>query len=189
MALQNHRNLFERRIAGTLTNTVDGDLDLTGTSHHTIEGVGSSHTQVVMAMGRDDGLVDIVDMLLQVFDFLEILLWQAITRGVRDIDHRGSSLDDSLNDTSQVLVVRATGILAVELHIIDKALGILRSSHGTLQNLFTIGVELILNMSVRSTDTSVNTLVLSILQRIESNFDIALYSTGQRTNGRPRNGL
>ena len=189
MTLQDHRYLLQRGVACTLTDTVDGHLHLTGTSHHTVEGVGRRHAQVVVAMGGDDGTVNTVDMLLQILDLLEILLWQAVARGIRDIHHRGPSLDHGLHHLCQILIVRTACILAVELHIVNKALGILRSSHGPLENLLTGGVEFVLNVLVRGADTRVDTLVLGILQRIEGHVDIFLYGTCQRTDHGPCHGL
>ena len=51
VTLDNHSHLFERRVTGTLTDTVDGHLHLTGPVQHTSHGVGSCHAQVVMTMG------------------------------------------------------------------------------------------------------------------------------------------
>ena len=56
MALHDHGNFFERSIAGTLTDTVDGHLYLTGAIEHTAYRVGRSHAEVIVAMRGKDGL-------------------------------------------------------------------------------------------------------------------------------------
>ena len=51
VTFQNHRNLFQAGVTCALTNTIDGHLYLTGTRQHTVQRIGSSHSQVVVAMG------------------------------------------------------------------------------------------------------------------------------------------
>ena len=189
VTFQNHGNLFQACVTCALTNTVDSHLHLTGTRQHTVQRIGSSHSQVVVAMGRDDGIVYPVHMLLQIFYLLEVLLRQTISRGVWNVHHRSARLDDSLYHARQVLIVRTARILAVELHIVHKALGILRSRNRALQNLLAGGVELILDVLVARTNTRVYALVLSILQSLESHVDVMLNGTCQRTDGRPRHSL
>ena len=51
VTLQDHGNLLERRVTSTLANSIDGHLNLTCPTHHTIEGVSRSHAQVVVTVG------------------------------------------------------------------------------------------------------------------------------------------
>ena len=140
-------------------------------------------------MGREDGLIDMIDMLLQILDLLEILLGQTVACGIRDIHNGGTSLDHCLHHLGEIRIVGATCILTIELHIIDEALGILRGSHSTLQNLLTGGVELVLDVFVAGADTCVDTLVLGILQRLEGHIDVAFHSTCQGTDDGPCDGF
>ena len=64
MALHHHHNLFERGIAGALANTIDGTLNLTGTVHYPGNGVGCCKSKVVVAVGRDNRLIDIRNIFL-----------------------------------------------------------------------------------------------------------------------------
>ena len=185
VALQYHGNLLERRVTGTLTDTVDGHLYLTGTSHHTIEGVGSSHTQVVMTVSRDNSLINVLHVLHQIFDFLIILLRQTITCCVRDIHYCSTGGNHCLNDTGKILVIGTSGILAIELYVLNVFLGILGGTYGTLDNLLTVGIEFILDMRIARSDTRMNTLVLGIYQRFVSHIDILLNGTRQRTDSGP----
>ena len=50
VALKCHYHLFERCVAGTFANTIDGNFHLTGTINHTGYGVGGGHTQIVVAV-------------------------------------------------------------------------------------------------------------------------------------------
>ena len=128
-------------------------------------------------------------MFHQVFNLLSILLRKTVTRGIRYVTHRGTGLHDGLDDTRQILIVRAPCILCVELHIVHELLGILHGSHGALDDFLTVGVKLILDVGVTRANTRMDTLALGILQRLGGHVDILLYRACQRTNGRPRNGL
>ena len=50
VTLQYHGYLLERRVTRTLSDAVHGHLHLPGSRHHTAEGVGRSHTQIIVAM-------------------------------------------------------------------------------------------------------------------------------------------
>ena len=89
-----------------------------------------------MAMGRDDGLVNSVDMLHEILDFLIVLLRQTVACCVRNIDDGGSSLNNGLDNTCQILIVGTPGILTVELNVINKLAGIFRGGYSALNNLF-----------------------------------------------------
>ncbi len=65
VTLQNHGNLFERSITCTLTDTIDGNLNLTCTIQNTLQGIGSSHTEVVMTVGRKACLVNGVEIMMR----------------------------------------------------------------------------------------------------------------------------
>ena len=51
VTLQDHGNLLQRGVAGPFTDTVDGHLHLSGTSHHTTEGIGRCQAQIIVTMG------------------------------------------------------------------------------------------------------------------------------------------
>ena len=55
--------------------------------------------------------------------------------------------------------------------------------------MFARRVEFELDVLVTRADTRVNTLVLGILQRLNSHVDVVFYSSRQRTNRGPSNGL
>ena len=73
MALNNHCYLFKGCISGTFTDTVDGNFYLTGTVQYTGHRVGSSHSQVIMTMGRNNRILDTSYMIYQIFNFRSIL--------------------------------------------------------------------------------------------------------------------
>ena len=143
MALHNHGNLLERSVSGTLADTVDGHLHLTSPVEHTADGVGGRHAEVVVTVCGEDGAVEAVDMLHEVLDLFTILARQTVARRVGDVDHRSTCLDDRLHHPGEVFVLRPSGILGIELHIVDETACILHGSHRTLDDFFPVGVELV----------------------------------------------
>jgi hypothetical protein len=73
MALNNHCYLFKGCISGTFTDTVNGNFYLTGTVQYTGHRVGSSHSQVIMTMGRNNRILYTCYMIYQIFNFRSIL--------------------------------------------------------------------------------------------------------------------
>jgi len=189
VAFQNHRHLFERCIACPLANTVDGDLHLTRTVQHTRHGVGRSHAQVVVAVRGEDGVVYTIYMFHQIFNLLAILRRQTVARRVGDVHHRGTRLDDGFHYAGQILVVRASGIFGIELHVVYIFLGILHGRYCPFDNFLPVRIELIFDMFVTRSYTGMDTLVLGILQGICCHINILLHGTGQGTNRGPRHRL
>ena len=185
VTLDNHRHFFEGSVSGTLTDTVDGHFHLTRTVQHTRDGVGSRHAEVVVAVGGEDCLVDVIDVLHQVLDFRTVLVGQTVARSIGDVHHRGTRLDDGFHHASQVFVLGTTRILGIKFHIIHITAGILHGSHRTLDDFLTIGVELILDVGVGSTDTRMDSLVLGKAEGIRSHVNVLLHGTGQGTDGGP----
>ena len=142
-----------------------------------------------MAMGRNNGLVDVVDVLHKVFNLGSVLLGQAIASGIRNVNHRSSSLYNSLDNTCKVFVVCTTGIFGIELHVLYITLGVFHSTHGTLNNLLAIGMELILYVRVGCSDSSMYSATFCIFQRLGGTVNIFLHGASQGTNGRPCNSL
>ena len=132
MAFQNHDYLLERCVSSPFTDTINGHFHLTCPCHHAVKGIRCRHSQVIMTMGGDDGLIDIIDMLFQIFDLLEIFLWKTIARSIRYIHYCSSCLNHSFYHLSEIFIVCSSCIFAVELYIINKSLGIFRSRNGTL---------------------------------------------------------
>ncbi len=174
-----HDDFFHGGIAGTLTQTVDGTLDLTSTIGDTGQGKRSSHAQVVVAMHGNGGLVDVLDVFHQELDATTELIGQRITGGVGNVHDGSASLDDGLNDLGQELVVRTTSIFAVKLHVVDVLLCILGSSDGALDDLLGRGAELVVDMAMGNADAGVDARALALCQGAGRGIDVLLYRTGK----------
>ena len=186
MTSDNHSHLFERSISGTFADTVDSNFHLAGAVQHTCHCIGSSHSQVVVAMRGDDSVMNAVHMLHQIFYLRTILTGKAVTGGIGNIHHRSARFDNGFHHTRQVFVIRASGIFGIEFDILYIAAGILHCRHGTFDNLLAVGIEFISDVRVGSTDTGMNTFMLGKLQSFRRHVNIFLYGTCQGANRRPR---
>ena len=189
VAFEYHGYLFERRVAGALTDAVDRHLHLPRPVEHTLQGVGRGHAQVVVAVGGEHSLVYPVHVLHQVFYLVPILLGQTVARGVGYVDYCGSGLDDGLHHTGEVFIVGAPGILGIELHILYISLGILHGGHGALDDFLAVGVEFVFDVRVARPDAGVYALVLGILEGFGRAVDVFLHGTCQRADGGPSHGF
>ncbi len=100
---QGHDDLFERGVAGPLAEAVDRHLDLAGAGLDRGERVGRRQAQVVVAMDADRGLV--ADERDDALDERPELRRDGVADRVRDVDRRGTGLDDRLVDLEQVVDV------------------------------------------------------------------------------------
>ena len=130
-----------------------------------------------------------IHMLHQIADLGTILIRQAIPGGVGDVHDGSTRFDHRLYHTSQVLVLRTSRILAVELHVLYESLRVFSSGHGTLDNLLSVGVEFIFDVRIRRTDTGVDASSLGEFQSLRRGVNIFFYRTGQGTNRWPCNGF
>ena len=72
MAFNNHCHFFQRSIAGTLTNTIDCHFYLTRSVQDSINSISCRHTQVIMAMSRNNCFINTIHMIYQIFNFRTI---------------------------------------------------------------------------------------------------------------------
>jgi len=77
---------LQSRIACSLSNAVDGALQLSGSCLGGGEKVGHGHAQVVVAMDWNGHVFDALDMLAQRVDELVELHWSRVAYGVWDVD-------------------------------------------------------------------------------------------------------
>ena len=189
MTAKNHSHFFECRVSGTFANTVNSNLYLTRSIQHTADGVGGSHTQVVMAMRRNDGFVYAVYMVYQIFYFCSIFAWQAISGSIWNINHGSSGFNNSLYHTGQIFIICTASVFCIKLYIVYITTCILNRCHRTLNDFFTSRIEFIFNVRVRSSDTCMYTFMLGESQRVGSHIYIFLHRTCQCTDSRPCNSL
>ena len=146
MAFNNHCHFFQRSIAGTLTNTIDCHFYLTRSVQDSINSISCRHTQVIMAMSRNNCFINTIHMIYQIFNFRTIFFGQTISCSIRNIHYRSTGLDHRFNYACQILIISSSCIFCIELHIIYKTTGIFHGCYRTFYNFFTSRIEFIFNM-------------------------------------------
>ena len=182
MAFDNHRNFFQSRVAGAFADTVDGHFHLSCAVQHTAHRVGRCHAQVVVAVGRNDGLFDALHVFHQIADFCSIFRRQAVARRVGNVDHRCSGSNYRLDDTCQIFVFGTSCIFRIKFHIVHKAARILNGCHRALNDFLAVGVEFIFDVRIRCADARMYALVFGKFQRFGCYVDIFLHGPCQCTD-------
>ena len=179
-----HHHLFHCCISCPLAHSVHGHFDLARSVHNAGDGVGRCHSEVVVAMGRDDGLVYVRNIIHEVFYLSSILRRKAVACGVGDINHCGTGLDDRLDDSCKIFIVSAACILCIELHIVNEPAGIFHCRYGTLKDFLLIGIELIFNMIVRGAYSRMDSLEAGKMKGISRYINIFFDGAGQGAQSR-----
>ncbi|MPM47408.1 hypothetical protein SDC9_94118 [bioreactor metagenome] len=119
-----------------------------------------------MAVGGYDRFVYIGYIISQKGNLLAILKGGAVSCGVGDVDHRGTSSNHCLYHPSKVFVLGTPGILGIKLNIVTKPAGIFDTFYCPLQNIIGIGAEFVFNMEIRSADPGVDPFPFCIMKGI-----------------------
>ena len=93
---ERHDHLLQRGVACPFADAIHGHLHLTRAVEHAGQRVGRGHSQVVVAVDRDNSAVDIGHVLDDGADECTELVGRGVTGGVRDVDDRGPGGDDRL---------------------------------------------------------------------------------------------
>ena len=151
-----HDDLFERGVAGPLADTVDGALDLPGPGAHRGEAVRYGEPKVVMAVHRDDGLVDIPDVLVDARDELVELLRRGVAHGVGNVDRGRAGVDGGFEQAVDVVRVAPGGVHRRELDVVAV---LLRPRHvlaGQRQHLLAVLAELVEDVNLGAGEEDVD---------------------------------
>ena len=162
---QRHHDLFQRGIAGTFTDAVDGAFHLARAGQNARQAVGHRQAQVVVAVGGEDHLVGIGHAVPQHRDDVEEFLRRAVTHRIGNIDHRGAGLDGDVHAAAQEVRYCAGGVFRRPFHF---GCVVARARHGSahrFQHRILAHVELVLHVHGRSGNKRVNPGPKRTLQR------------------------
>ena len=123
-------------------------------------------------------------MVDQVFDLRAVFVGQAVARGVGDVDNGRARIDDTLDDLDEEIVVGATGVLSVELHVVHILLGIAHAVLRALEALVLGDAQLIVQMARAHAETGVDARTLGILERLCCTVDVLLDSAREADDRR-----
>ena len=122
MSFKDHYNFFQGSIPCAFSYAINSTFYLACAILNTSNAVCSSQAQVIMAMHRNNSLVDIFNIFFQKADLFTVLFGQAISVGVRDIDNCSTCCDHSFHHFCQKFIVGSTCIFGIELNIFNKTL-------------------------------------------------------------------
>ena len=109
---ESHDELFQGAVAGALADTVDCTLHLPCARLDSSNGVRDRQAQVIVAVDRDDRLLDVGNIVLQVLDDVVIFERDGIADGVGNIDRRRARIDDRRYDFGKKRQLRPHCVLA-----------------------------------------------------------------------------
>ena len=175
--LQRHDDLLKRGVPGTLTQTVDGTLDLSGTVDDRFKGVGHTEPKIVVIVYGDDGSA--FDILAHLLDHRTDLKRQTEAYRIGKIDRGRTCFDDCIGDLFHEADIRSSCILAAELHILDESTCIGDGIDGALDHFIGFHLELMLHVDRTCGDESMNALVSGLGDRLSCCLDIPLQSSGK----------
>ena len=167
-----HDDFFHGGVSGAFSEAVDGAFDLASTVSYAGQGIGDSHTEVVVAMGADDGLFDALDVGLEVGDDLAVLVGQDVADGIGDVQRGGAGLDYGGKDLVEEGKLAAAGILRRELNVIGECTGIGYRLDGHPEDFVGAHSKLVLHVNGRGCDERVDALARCGLEGLAGGLDI-----------------
>ena len=114
-----HGDFLQTRVPGSLTDAVDGALDLSRAVGDSSQRVCGGQTQIVLAVRTNDRVVraDVDDVLFDAFDQTTKLVRQTKTHRIGNVNRGRPSVDDGFQYAIQKLRFRSPGILWTKLDI------------------------------------------------------------------------
>src|SRR5581483_2670861 len=112
-----NNDLLQRRIAGTLPNSINRALDMPGTGGDCRKRVGYRQPQIVVTMRRNGNVLNAAYTLPEGVNQIRELSRGAVAHRVRDIHGGRASIDYCLNDFAEKIRISAGRIFRGKLHI------------------------------------------------------------------------
>jgi len=137
---------------------IDGALDLAGDAFDAGQRVGYGHTEVVVAVGGEDYVVDSRDAGFDQAEDRGVLLGGGVADGVGDVDSGGAGLDGDGDHLEEELGIGAGAVLGGELYVFGKGAGEADRLGGLVEGLVAGDAELALEMEVGGGEDDVDTV-------------------------------
>eukprot|EP00906_Rhabdomonas_costata_P015262 RCo021954 len=182
MGVQNHSNLLQSGVTGSLADPIDGTLDLPRARHNSRQSVRSCQAQIIVAVQGPCYPVGALGVLNEVLHPLEVLVWRGVPHGVGDVQSGGPSLNHSGQHLCEELHVAASRILGRELHVVDQGAGILHSPRRSLHALLAAHPEFVLQVNVAGGQEGVHAVQRGVLHSLAAPQDVLLFRSGQPAN-------
>ena len=182
--LDAHDHFLHGRVARTLAQAVDGALDLGCAVFNARQRQGRGHAQVVVAMHRHGDVLDAANVLHEVPDATAELVGQAVTGGIGDVHDGCAGVDNGLDNLRQERIVGTTGVLGIELDVLDIAFRMLDGGHRTLDALVLGDAELVAQVARAHAEARVDAGALGVLERVGRRVDVLLHRAREAADDR-----
>ena len=154
---QRHHDLFQRRVAGALADAVDGALDLP----RAVACTPASALAVAMPRSLWQCTEIVAFSMPRTFSMMPAISapnssGYGVAGRVGDVDDGRAGGDDRLHHPIEVLRVGATGVLGIELDVLDILPGVLDRGCAALQRLFAGHAQLVLQMTIGHAEAGVD---------------------------------
>ena len=180
-----HDDFFERGVAGTLANAIDGALDLAGSRGNGGHGVGYRHAEIVVAVGRDSDVLDSLHAAANGCDQVAEFRRHGEADGIRNIERSGASFDHGFEHLAEKFGIGARGIFRRKFDVIAKRLGEANGIAGLRQALIARDAQLVLQVNVGSGEEDVDARAGSVFQSFPGALDIGAAGAGQSGDDGP----
>jgi len=177
--VEGHDDFFEGGIAGTFTDSVDGDFDLAGAAHDAFERVGGGHSEIVVAVATEDGFVGVGHVADDVGEEFAVFIGSGVSGGVGDIDDGCAGGDHAFDDAVDVFTAGSTGVFHKVFDIIDILAGELDGGNTFFEGLILGHFELELQMVVADSESGVDSGAFGGLESFGGTLDVFCDSAGE----------
>ena len=181
---QQHHDLLERRVARALADAVDRALDLPRPRERARVGVGDRQAEVVVAVRRDDDVLQARDQAVQAGEVGHVLVGCRVADRVGDVDRRRPLLDRGGTDLGRVLELRARGVHRRELDVLDERAGVRDGRARLRQHVLAGRAELVHDVDVRRRDERVDPRSLGVAYGSGSSLHIGRLSPRESSDDR-----
>ena len=123
-SVQCHHHFLQRGVAGALADAVDGDLRLARTGADAGEGVCCRHPEVIVAMHRDDDVLDAGGVGDDSRNQRTELVRGGVADRVGNVERGRAALDGFRQHHVQEFRVAAPGVLRAEFHVFAIPFGV-----------------------------------------------------------------
>jgi len=131
----------------------------------------------------DDGPIDIGNVIHKPGDLFAILIGEAVTGRVGDIDYCCAGGDHGLDHAGEVFIVGAAGVFGVEFDVADEVTSPFHGLDSALQDFFAGSVEFAFDVRVRGTDAGMNAGLTGVAECFGCDFDIFLDGAAETADG------
>ena len=163
-----HDDLFQRGVSGALAEPVDGAFDLPRAGNDAGQRIGDGETEIVVAMGREHGLLGVGHAGEDQADEARELIRRGIADRVGNIDGGGARLDRGLHAAAEEIVLGAGRVHRRPFDVVGIAPRARDRCGDALEHLGLVDAHLIFAMERRSADEGMDAAARGGLDRLRA---------------------